>query len=453
MNSIDFIIKHKLWALAKQTDMHKLEQSIEDYIYDKANFEMLEDVKTDSLLEKYVIRLINNEYEYKHERKMFNYLLENINDKKFTEIINKYSHNYLLLQWTKRNNKNPHFDFLKIIDSNVLTNGTFLNYALGKSDKIVDHAININQSSIYKLTDKIENNLLLSSEIKGKLKIKLLTKFFNIVEKDINEYFINSISNEDEITALWFINNFKVELMKSPNKYYNFLHCTYNALMEKLSDNYFDIVFDRNNQMFLSVFFEKVLNYKKQTNNNIDKVILKDTFNKFNHWKITLNKNDSNSIFYKIVTVENIDFLLESNGVLNIKKDSIGVESLLYKLLENNNKTEITNIQLKSCIEKMYEHEFFYFDRGSNAIFLEYVNKENIEWLFSHKLFNYNVEKLFPGLYNISKNLALDLAKLIDKNIVWKFLETLNKQERVEFELKYYNNKYNEKETIKRLKI
>lgn len=453
MNSIDFIIKHKLWTLAKQTNFHDLDQNIEYYVYNKANLDMLEDIKNNELLEKYFIRLINTEQEYKHEKKMFNYLLENMSYEKIQEIKSRYSDNYLLLQWTKRNTKNPHFEFLEILDKNILTDGTFLNYALDSSEKIIDYAIKINQSSICKLTEKIDNNLLLSQKIKGKLKIKLFKKFLHIVKQDVHQYLLKSIENNDELTALWLLTHFQKDLNKSSKKYYNFLRCSYNELMEKCADTYFDNIFDRENQMFVSVFFEKIITYKKQKNSNhissIEQAL--DNFEKYN---LTLNSHDSNSIFCKIVTIENIDFLLLPNNVLNIKKENICVESLLYKLLHNNNpEDKITNEKLKMAMEKIHQHDFLNFDRGSNALFLDYVNQDNIQWLFSHKLCKYNIEKLLPALYNKSKLLSVELAKLIDKKIVWSFLESLEKKDRVEFELYYYHDRFTEKEQVKRLKI
>lgn len=455
MNSIDFIIKYKLWTLAKQTDVYDLEQTIENYVYNKANLDMLEDIKTEELLEKYFVRLINTEHEYKHEKKMFRYLLEQINPEKINLIKTKYSDEYLLLQWTKRNRNNLNIEFLNLLHPDILTNGTFLYYALNGSEKLIEYAININISSTYKLTESIENDLLVSRQIKGKLKIKLLNKFIQVVKQNPHYYFLDNVENNDETTALWFVDNFKKQLDLSSDKAYNFLRCSYNAVMEKIAQDHFDIIFDRDNQIFVSNFFEKIMHYKKQDSlDNLSINAIEQTINTLERYNLKLNQIESNSIFCKIVTVENIDFLMCPNNVFNINKKHICIESLLYKLLHNNNPENIINQEkLKSAIDKISEHNFSHFDRGSNALFLEYAQLDNVQWLFSHKLFSYNIEKLLPAVWSKNTILAVELAKLIDKKLVWQFVESLEKKERVMFEVNYYNDKFVEKQNVKRLKI
>lgn len=454
MKALDVIIKHKLWSVTKNTNFSDLDKYLENYLYDNAKIEIIDEIKTKDLLEKYLQKFILNQYNYKYEKKMFSYLKENIEKEKLKEIINQHSQQGLLLYWVRRNaKKTPHFEFLEYIDQDILQNGDFLSYAEKGNEKIIKYAIECTQSPHYKITEKSTQNLLFLKNIKGELKIQLFLKFKELVRENILEYVFENIKNEDEKTTRWLIKEFSEELNKQ-DKTANPLRCPYNEVMESIlnENKNYDLFFEKN-ILFVDNFFHKVLEFKKQ--NKINDNPIDVTFKQFKKWNIEIKERELNSIFFELVNYETLDYFLNPENNFNLDKKIISVESLLYKMMKakNEEKENLSNDNLKLYIEKIYQSGFHYIERGSNLFFLDNVNAENMDYLLKHPLFNYNFDKLIHSMWTRDRELGIQLANSIDKNIVWKYIDTLKKEDRVEFELLYYDEKFETKLKDKKIKI
>lgn len=454
MKTLDLIFKHKLWAVLKMEGVLNIDKNLDFYLFSNAKIEIINEIKTEEILEKYLERLILNNQPYKFEKKMFLYLKENLSHEKFHYIINKYPTTQLLLNWTKRNNeKVNNWELLNYLDKQVLENGTYLSYAnQSKNNKIIEHAININKSEEYHISDTIKVNLLLSNNIKKEYKIKLLSKFITTVRENIMEYFFDAVKNEDDITAYWLINKFKKEINSYPQKMINPLRVPYNELMEKIlkEPKNYQLIFEKD-LTFSDSLFKNVIEYK-QSNINI-KNPLEETINQFENWKIKFNERDSNILFCTFLNYDNMDYFLTPNKVFNINIQTISIESILYRLLKAEKEDHINLEKFKLYIDKIYNKNFRYFERGSNLLFLDYVNAENMEYLLHHPLFIYNLDKLLHSMWTRDKDLGIDLAHKIDKSIVWKYIDSLNKEEKIKFELKYYSEKFTTQPKEKRMKI
>lgn len=453
MKPLDLMIKYKLWSVGKHGSIFDLEEKLENYLYDNARFEIIEEIKTPKLLEKYLKNFIKNEHNYKYEKRMFAYLQENLKSEKIKEIINQYSHQGLLLYWIKRNqNKTPHWDFLDYLDKNILENGIFLSYAEKSSEKIIKHAIDSTKSHTLSIAENLTINLLTLKNIKNDLKIQLLSKFKEEVRKDILNHVFDSIKNEDEKTSYWLIEEFKQDIFTHKDKTMNPLRCPYNKIMESILSNKenYDLFFEKS-PLFIDTFFHKVLAFKEQ-NKSIENPI-DATFKQFKKWRVEIPEREFNSIFFKLVNYETLDYFLAPEQGFNIEKKVISVESLLYKMNQSEEKEILPFEIFKSYIEKIYQSGFHYIERGSNLFFLDNVNSENMNYLLEHPLFNYNLNKLMHSMWTRDKELGMQFAKSIDKEIVWKYVDSLKTEERVQFELRYYEEKFDNKTKEKRLKI
>lgn len=451
MNALDVVIKHRLWSVIKNSNLTDMDKVLEFYLYNNGKIDVIDEIKSNELLERYLEKFILNEYTYKYEKKMFSYLLNNLPSENFNKIMKKHSSDILSLQWIKRNqDKTPHFEFLNYIDKDFLENGKFLSYASKSSEKIIDFAIEINKSDQYYISDKVSINLLMSETIKGDLKIKLLSKFKSIIKENVMEYLLNNIKNEDSKVSFWILKTFSQEIKKSKDKIMNPLRCTYNQLMETILENNLDLFFDKKIN-FSDTLFMKVLDYKKEEYSFEN--ALNQTYNQFKRWKITIEERESNSLFYKLVNYENIDNLLKPNEVLNINIKTISIDSILHKMIKAENEEDIELDKFKKILDKIYELNFKHIERTSNLLFLDYVQENNMDYLLSHPLFEYNREKLLHSMWTRDKELGIQLAHKTEKNIVWKYIDNLKKDEKIKFELMYYEEKFDNTIKEKKMKI
>lgn len=452
MKHLELIIKHKLWTFAKENNSLDLVENLENYLYDTAKLNIIEEIKTPELLEKYLNKLIINEKNFKYEKKLFAYLIKNIHPEKIKEIMNRHTQEVLLLSWIKRNSeKTPYIEFLKYLDKTILENGIFLNYANESSDKIIECAIQYTKVHEIKISEKQTKNLLTLKEIKDDLKIKLLSKFKDEVKKDILEYVVDNIKNEDEKTSYWLIKEFKKEITESQKKLLTPFNCPYNKLMESIladKKNY-DLFFE-STTLFMDTFFYKVLSFKEKNTSIEDPIDA--TFKEFKKWDISFSDKEINNIFFKLVNDKSLDYFLNPSQGFNINKQ-ISVEYLLGKMIKMDEQENISGEILKKYLDKIYVSGFHIINRGSNQLFINYVNAQNMDCLLKHPLFEYKMEDLLALTWFKNKELGIQLANNIDEDIVWKYIDTLKNEEKIQFELSYFNKKFEHKTKQKKLKI
>lgn len=154
MKTIDIIMKYKLWSVMKHGDINDLDKSLKNHIYFNAKTAIIDEIKTDEMLEEFLHIYLITSYEYRHEKKMYDYLRENISPERFEEIVKTHNTQHLLLQWVQRNsNKKPFFKFLELFDKKELENGFLLyNVVRSENEELIEYAINKNKSDKYKLS-------------------------------------------------------------------------------------------------------------------------------------------------------------------------------------------------------------------------------------------------------------------------------------------------------------
>lgn len=453
MNTIDLIMKHKLWSILKQNDFLDIDSCFLTYIFEHAKTKIIDEIKTESMLEDFLNRLIVNNFEYRHEKKMFNYLQKNITEEKILSIIKKQPDNFLLSQWIKRNtNKKPDFLFIKFIDKNLLEDGTFLYEAIhSRNNAMIDYAIELTASHSYIIIKDHKINLLFYKEIKNELKVKLYSKFSTVVNNNALEYLIHNIKNEDELTSNWIIENNYDFFNNNLKKYLNLVNLPYNGLMENLLNLKPELFLDKEKYMFCEGFFEKILQYKlkdEKINNPIE-----NTCNVMRSWGIKINEMESHLILERNINYENMNYLLE-NKLFTYNMKELNMEWLFNKVLTSRKKQSHQDTQsIKDTCEKFISFSITIKDTESQNILQNNLTVENADYLLNSNLFTYDLEKLLNSTWKKNIDLGMKIAQKLDKDILWKYIENLTSIDKIHFELAYYNIKFDSRLKEKRLKI
>ena len=60
MKTLDLIFKHKLWAVLKMEGVLNIDKNLDFYLFSNAKIEIINEIKTEEILKKYLERLILN---------------------------------------------------------------------------------------------------------------------------------------------------------------------------------------------------------------------------------------------------------------------------------------------------------------------------------------------------------------------------------------------------------
>lgn len=450
MNSIKLIIKHKLWSLMKEDISTDINIKLLNYLFWSGKCTIIDEIKSKEVLQQCLKNLINNETEYKHEKKMFNYLLDNLTEQEIKEIINDSNDQFILLQWVKRNNnKNPTFNFLNLLPKNMIEEGLFLHYVEGTNNlKLINYGIEKSNTPIVKINDKYEINLLYSKEIKGSLKIKLLSKFNTLVKVNIIEIIFEEIKNQDEVVVSWLIEKYYNDINNHQNKHINILKISYNELTEKTLNKYATLFIHNEKSLFLDNLFEKIIKYKKQKNETADAIL--ETCDLMLDWNIKITGRESNNIINKYINYDNMEILL-THKIFQFTKTDIISNSLfekIYKSIENKIENPIYDICEKLLISNIKINKI-----ESHYILIKHLTIKTMDYLLKSNLFNYQLEYLLNNIWKKDLDLGINIAKKIEKDTLWKYVESLSKEDKQTFEIAYYNDKFAERKKEKKLKI